>query len=794
MPAPVNGLPPIVPAALEHGWSIVPCGPDKKALVEWAPLQTTRPTLERVQRWHAELHPAAYAVVTGKISGVAVADFDGAAGQETMRKYGIRPHVRSGSGGGHEYLEYPGFHVPTWNGKQKTALQKILPGTDLKGDGGYAIFWGRNANGAYKRLRPLGKPDPWAGELVDVLMVLLERAGTGHGSGRHSDSSPGIEERVPADEILAVYLRRECNGAGRNDTGFDLAVQLRDNDYSEEEATAVMLEYAAAVKTVNTKGHPELYSEEEVRATLRSVYGRPRRNPWVPHGYAGRVAGTNEAANAEQRADQQARAGDEWPQPEPLGEALPPVLPFDERLLPAALRPLVVDVAERMQVPMDFPAAAVMLCLAGAVNRRALVQPKDGDPSWVVVPNLWGAVIGPPGYMKTPALQAPTRILNRIQACWRSEHADAMRQYTQAKEEFDLRLTAWKEEFKKAVKKGRPAPARPPGEPEKPQLRRLLVNDATCEAMHETMAANPAGILVVRDELTGWLAQLDKPGREGERAFCLQAWNGDTPFTLDRIGRGTTHVPNCCMSMVGGITPGRLRSYLADALQDGPTNDGLIQRFQVMVWPDTEQEWAPVNKPANKSAEAAAESIFRQVIELDVENPRRFFFEMDAQELFWAWLAELEAKVRGNDLHPALTSHLAKYRSFMPSLALLTCVADKPDGDAISLDDARRAAAFCEYCESHARRVYSCVITPQMRAAHELAGKIRQHKVGASGVFSCRRDVYLKGWAGLTSPELVKQAAEVCEDANWIRRLVDQQNPAGGRPPDRYAINPRLWR
>ena len=145
--------------------------------------------------------------------------------------------------------------------------------------------------------------------------------------------------------------------------------------------------------------------------------------------------------------------------------------------------------------------------------------------------------------MKTPALQALTRILNRIQAGWHAEHADAMRQYAQEKEEFDLRLAAWRDEFKKAAKRGRPTPARPLGEPEKPQLRRLLVNDATFEAMHETMAANPAGILVVRDELTGWLAQLDKPGREGERAFCLQAWNGDTPFTLDRIGRGRSMSP-----------------------------------------------------------------------------------------------------------------------------------------------------------------------------------------------------------------------------------------------------------
>jgi len=67
----------------------------------------------------------------------------------------------------------------------------------------------------------------------------------------------------------------------------------------------------------------------------------------------------------------------------------------------------------------------------------------------------------------------------------------------------------------------------------------LIVNDAT---LHETMSQNPAGILVIRDERTDWRSQLDRPGRGGESAFCLQAWTGYTGRTIDRIGRGTTNV------------------------------------------------------------------------------------------------------------------------------------------------------------------------------------------------------------------------------------------------------------
>jgi hypothetical protein len=112
----------------------------------------------------------------------------------------------------------------------------------------------------------------------------------------------------------------------------------------------------------------------------------------------------------------------------------------------------------------------------------------------------------------------------------------------------------------------------------------------------------------------------------------------------------------------------------------------------------------------------------------------------------------------------------------------------------VSLHHARLAAAWCEYLESHARRVYSCIVTPQLRAARELADKIKKRKVGADGFFSCR-EVYLKGWSGLDSPEAVKMAAEVLQDAGWVRPLSGESpDPLGrGRPSNRYKVNPGVW-
>jgi putative DNA primase/helicase len=496
--------------------------------------------------------------------------------------------------------------------------------------------------------------------------------------------------------------------------------------------------------------------------------------------------------NGGQEKEQAAR---QWPTPVSLQSELPSVEAFAEKLLPASFRPLVLDVAERMQVPLDLPAIVAVLSLAGVVNRRARIQPKACDTSWLVVPNLWGGLIAAPGFLKSPVIQIVIALLLRIQSEWRSEYEKNLEYYTREKEAHEIRLGIWKSKVKE-TKAGQPEPPRPP-EPEAPVLRRLIVNDATFEALHATMNENPAGILLIRDELTGWWSMLDRQGREGERAFCLQAWNGDTSHTVDRIGRGSVHVEACCMSMLGGIQPGRLRSYLVDALKDGPSNDGLIQRFQLLVWPDMPPAWEYVDRAPDIAAENCVRKVFEALAKLDPDPPREYHFTLDAQKLFIEWLTELEAKLRSGELHPALVSHLSKYRSLMPSLALLFELADAVGrvewSDTVSLDHAQQAVAWCKYLESHARRVYSCIVTPQIRAAIELADKIKHGKVGADGFFSCRY-VYLKGWSSLDSPEAVKQAADVLEDAGWIRETGSQSSdPLGrGRPSSRYEINPAV--
>lgn len=145
-------------AAVERGWSVLPVGPDKKPLVPWKTRQTQAATREEVQAWAQRLAPPAWAVITGEVSGLVALDFDGDSGLERLEEFGLQPNVRTGSGGAHVYFAHPGRPIGTLNGQAAHALGARFPGLDVRGDGGYAVFAGRNGAGPYRLERAEAHP------------------------------------------------------------------------------------------------------------------------------------------------------------------------------------------------------------------------------------------------------------------------------------------------------------------------------------------------------------------------------------------------------------------------------------------------------------------------------------------------------------------------------------------------------------------------------------------------------------------------------------------------------------
>jgi hypothetical protein len=491
-----------------------------------------------------------------------------------------------------------------------------------------------------------------------------------------------------------------------------------------------------------------------------------------------------------------------WPDPQPLPTGLPPVEAFDPVLLPDVLAVWIDDIATRMQCPADFPAVAGVLSLSALVGRRISIFPKQHD-DWCVVPNLWGAVIGRPGLMKTPAIAEPKFMLDRLEHAAKLDFEDAMRDY-QAKQMVNKAAQKQTEQdIAKALKAKCDAhmiamQAVMDTDTAEPQRTRYITNDATVEKLGELLAANPYGVMVFRDELTGFLRSLEKEGREGSRAFYLEAWNGNGRYTFDRIGRGTVDIPAACVSILGGIQPGPLGSYLSAATLGGAGDDGLMQRFQLMVWPDVPKHWENFDRRPDSEARAAVAAIFERIATLDPRHVGANLLEgripalrfaPDAQDRFNHWRHELEHRLRSDELTPVMEAHLSKYRSLVPSLALLFHLVDSPDGGPVPLSQLERAIAWALYLESHAHRIYAQAQHPDMAAAIELSRRIKQGALG--GQFTAR-DVYRKHWR-LLDAGYVNKAIEVLSDHDHLAIEDVPAAESGGRPSRICHVNPKLW-
>ena len=404
--------------------------------------------------------------------------------------------------------------------------------------------------------------------------------------------------------------------------------------------------------------------------------------------------------------------------------------------------------------------------------------------------------------MKSPAINAALGPLRKLEAIAAEEYRKAMEAYQADFELWDAKKAAAKSVRSKAAKaemegrKLKPINADAGEKPLPPRPTRFVTNDATYEAAGEIMGSNPNGILILRDELVSFLRPLDRPENAAARGFWLESWNGLGGYTFDRIGRGTVRLDAVCASLIGGVQPARLASYVKAATSGGEGDDGLLQRFGLFVWPDSEPEWRDIDRYADTNAKRTAASVFERLVRIDADGLGAtkgefdelpwLAFDEEAQEVFTDWRAALERSLRADDLHPALESHFGKYRKLIPALALIAHLADAPEGGPVTADAVLSAIAWDEYLRPHAERIYSAATMPE-----RVGAKLIWNRRATLPAPFTAREIHRRKWAGLADIEAVNAALGVLADHNLILSKAVGTTDQGGRPTMEFRINPK---
>ena len=210
-----------------------------------------------------------------------------------------------------------------------------------------------------------------------------------------------------------------------------------------------------------------------------------------------------------------------------------PWVPFPSATLPEPFASFVHQTARARQCDPAAVALPLLSCLAGVVGNSRTVRIW---PDWYAPAILWTALICRSGAVKSPGFYAAREPLDRLErkarTLFESEHAD----FELAEAKFQAAIQDWKRA--KPGARGEP----PIRETEEPTLQRFIVEDVTLQVLGRILSENPRGLLLGRDELSGWIRSFDQFSRGERRRRRPLARDPPRPFAFRGPVRSGAHL------------------------------------------------------------------------------------------------------------------------------------------------------------------------------------------------------------------------------------------------------------
>jgi len=492
---------------------------------------------------------------------------------------------------------------------------------------------------------------------------------------------------------------------------------------------------------------------------------------------------------------------DPWRVPEEIRPELTKVPKLDLDL-PQSMAEFIHGHADLRQCAPDYVAAGLIVTLSSAVGARLAIRPGRHNP-FTVVPNLWGAGVGTPSVIKSSAIDASVNLLLKKEEPYYQEYRESLRSYKFEEDIFKAEVTRITKEGTKDrdAKEAAQAALNALEAPERPRQKRLVVTDITIEKLYDLLAENPDGLLYYRDELDTLFKSWIDPRRQSDRKSYMELWEGTRTIPVDRIGRDASRIERGCLAMIGSIQPGVIQKLAKEAMDEGGGNDGLLPRFQVMVYPDpVYPENGLPDAPYDFSVDRTMSGIISGLVDTNYmqagaqssENIHRGIPYIHMTERgfgrFNEWLVASLKDLKAPGVPSAWQGHIGKYRSLIPSLALIFHLVDwqhhekqKPLSS-VDIEQVERAIGCAEYLQAHAKRIYSLELTAPTRAVHTLADRLR---AGALQNGFTLRDVYRPEWAGLKDRKTAAAAIREMLRHGWIKAKQTGKQIT-------YDINPKV--
>lgn len=407
-------------------------------------------------------------------------------------------------------------------------------------------------------------------------------------------------------------------------------------------------------------------------------------------------------------------------------------VPFPLDALPAVLREIVVNYSSAIGCDSAFVAMPMLPMLASCIGNARRIQLKR---SWNEPPILWALTVASSGTGKTPAFDAVMKPLMKRQQRAVAEYQKAMATY-----EVELdRYEAGRD------KRGRSnGPSEPLSRPVEPVAVRSVCSDTTVEAIAILLRDQPRGLILARDEGSGWFQGFDRysQAKGGDVAHWLEMFSASS-MTVDRkTGKNKLiFVPRASVSIAGGVQPGVLRRVLG---RQNFTN-GLAARFLFACPPRTQRRWT--DDEVTPEMEARLESIVGRLFSLEMsmdeeENPSsiELLLEPEAKQRFIYFVNEHGAEqMMMTEDRSAAWSKLEGYAARLALVVHLSrwAAGESVDPGVLDLVSMQLGIALTEWFCNETLRVYSMLeATDEEDELRSLAEMVR----------ACGGETTLRDW------------------------------------------------
>jgi len=384
--------------------------------------------------------------------------------------------------------------------------------------------------------------------------------------------------------------------------------------------------------------------------------------------------------NTVHKGDWKAALNEIDPKPQ-LPEKLP--IPESDRfpvhVFPTGIQELIAELRHGADYNEDFLAIAIMSAYATANGNKYKLYVKG---NWQAPSIFWFVAVGAPGTNKTHPIKTILQPL--IEADFESKRV------------YDGEMA----EYEKSDKKEK-----------KPQFRQHIMQDYTIEALHLVHSINPKGICIYKDEIKGFLMDMNKykaGGKGSDEQFWLDSFNNGS-FTINRVSREPLSIANICINLIGTIQPDVLEGVIADYKGSGLVDRFLFTRAETIVRPMSRTD---IDPKVLQTWQDNIHSILNHPEMQYMDKQDTITLRMDDQAMqlyydFEEWLTDFQ---NNPDETIKMKSYMSKIKGYYPRFILILTLMDmfaegiEPE---VTTDIIKRAQAVVKYFISTARAVFA---------------------------------------------------------------------------------------